>query len=96
MACCHYLELRKHFFWRNNNTPVYDPTRKVFRAMPKYALNGVPDIIVIKDGWFVGLEIKTKSGRQSEHQKEFERNCKQAGGEYHLITSVDQLKEIGL
>ncbi len=64
--------------------------------MPKYALKGVPDIIVIKDGWFVGLEIKNKGKYQSKEQKEFEKNCKGAGGEYYVIRSVDQLKEIGL
>jgi hypothetical protein len=34
-AICDYLALRRHFFYRNNNTPIYDATRKAFRAMPK-------------------------------------------------------------
>lgn len=96
LACCEYLELRKHFFWRNNNTPIYDPKRKVFRKMPKYALKGVPDIIVIKDGFFIGIEVKRKHGVLSGDQKEFGRRAKENGAEYHVITSVDQLKEIGL
>lgn len=96
MACCDYLALRRHFFWRTNTVPIFDATKKIFRAMPKYALKGVPDIIVIKDGFFIGLEIKRKGGKQSDEQKEFERRTKESGAEYHLITSVDQLKEIGL
>ena len=30
-------------------------------------------------------------GRQSENQKEFERNLKEAGGEYYIIYSLDDL-----
>jgi len=31
---------------------------------------GCPDIVVCKDGKFIGLEVKTDKGRQSEHQKQ--------------------------
>jgi hypothetical protein len=93
---CDYLALRKHFFWRSNNMPVYDSVRKSYRALPKYAKHGIPDIIVIKDGFFIGLEIKKKGGYQSKEQKLFEKELKEAGGEYWVIRDIDQLKEIGL
>ena len=96
LAVCDYLSLRKHFFWRNNNVPMYDPTRGAYRAMPKYGMKGVPDVIVIKDGFFIGLEIKTRKGKQSPEQKEFERRAKEAGAEYYVIKGVDELQEIGL
>ena len=57
LAICDYLALRKHFFWRSNTVGMFDPTKKVFRAMPKYGISGVPDIILIKDGRFWGLEV---------------------------------------
>ena len=95
-AICDYLAAKKHFFWRTNTTPIYDPTRQRFRAMPKYSLSGVPDIIVIKDGWFIGLEVKKKGSYQSKAQKEFERMCKEAGGEYWVVRSVEDVKELGL
>lgn len=90
-----YLTRKKYFFFRVNQIPVYEPTRKVFRAMPKYSKKGVPDLILIKDGWFIGLEVKDK-GKQSKDQKEFETGCKKAGAEYYLVRSIDDLKEIGL
>ncbi len=31
-AILHYLQLKGYFCWRQNNAPVYDPTRKVYRA----------------------------------------------------------------
>lgn len=95
-AICDYLAYRKHLFWRNNNTPVYDAARQRFRAMPKYTMKGLPDIIVIKDGFFIGLEVKQPKGRQSPDQKEFQRLCKEAGGEYHLVKSIDDVRVLGL
>jgi len=95
-AVCDYLALRKHFFSRINNTPIYDPTRKTFRAMPKYTLKGFPDIIVFWKGFPVCLEIKGKSGKQSPEQKEFQERCEKQGIEYWVIRDVLQVKEIGL
>ena len=96
-AICDYLSYKKHFFWRTNNIPIYDPKRKTYRAMPKYSIHGVPDIILIGEiGQFIGLEVKTSKGKQSKHQKEFEKNCKEAGGEYYIIKSIDDIQEIGL
>lgn len=93
---CDYLQLKNYFFWRTNTTPIYDPTRKAFRAMPKYALKGVPDVILVLDGVFVGLEVKTRSGRQNEAQAAFEKRVKEAGGRYYVVRSLDEVKELGL
>jgi len=95
-AVCEYLTAKKHFFWRNNSIGVYDPTHKNFRRLPKYAMAGVPDVILIKDSFFVGLEIKSAKGKQSESQKLFEKKCTEAGGEYYVIRSIDDVIEIGL
>ncbi len=95
-SICDYLALKKHFFWRNNTTPVYDPVGKKFRAMPKYSLRGRPDIEIIKDGFYIGLEVKRPNTKQSDNQKEFEKNCKQAGGEYYVVRSLEDVQNIGL
>lgn len=96
-AICDYLALKKLFFWRQNTAPTFDKTKGVFRAMPKYAMKGVADIIVITDGGFaVFLEVKRPKGKQSEDQKLFEERCKKIGCEYYVVTSVDKVKELGL
>jgi hypothetical protein len=64
--------------------------------MPKYAMKGVPDIIVIKDGWFIGLEVKKGSGRLSPDQRTFQNLCTENGAEYHVVRSIDDVREIGL
>jgi hypothetical protein len=42
-----YLALRKHFFYRTNNTPIVDANRKAFRSMPKYTPKGISDVVVV-------------------------------------------------
>ena len=62
--------------------------------MPKYSINGVSDIILLKDGiaWFIEVKAKTK---QSEHQKEFERNVIKNGCKYIVARSIDDLIKAG-
>lgn len=95
-AVCQYLEMKHYFFWRQNVVPIFDKTRGFYRPMPKYSLNGVPDIIVINKGIFIGLEVKQPKGKQSDNQKLFELACKKAGGRYHIITSIDDVIALGL
>ena len=100
-SICEYLELRRHFFWRSNNTAIYDSSRKIFRALPKYAKKGVPDIIVIQKGTgtFIGLEVKKpkpKKTYQSKDQKLFESGITACGGLYYVVRSIDDVQAIGL
>lgn len=93
-SICHYLSLKHYFFWRQNTAPLFRDGR--FFSMPKYSLTGVPDIILIKDGKFWGLEVKRPKGKQSPNQMEFEERCKKAGGEYHVVTGLEDIIKIGL
>ena|SRR3990167_8006745 len=95
MQICDYLAIKRYFFWRSNTTPVFDATKKVFRAMPKYAIKGVPDIIVIGDGGrFIGIEVKRPKGIQSDAQVAFQRACENKGGQYHLVHSLQEVINI--
>lgn len=40
------------------------------------------------------LEFKTRTGRQSEYQKTFEKKCVSCGISYDLARSLDDVKEI--
>lgn len=95
-SICDYLALRKHFFWRNNNTPIYDPTRKVFRAMPKYTMRGIPDIIVIANGHFYGIEVKRHGAALSKHQMKFAELCKKHNGTYFIARNIGDVQMQGL
>lgn len=88
----HYLTLKKYFFWKNNSGAL--PTAS--GGFIRFGAVGSPDICLVKDGFFIGLEIKTSKGKQSDGQKQFEKKLKEAGGEYYIVKSLDDLKEIGL
>ncbi len=94
LAICDYLSYKHYFFWRQNTGAVWDKDR--FRSMPKYSMNGVPDIILIKDGKFIGLEVKQPKGKQSDSQKIFENLCIKNGAEYHIVTSLDDVLALTL
>ena len=55
---------------------------------------GCPDIMVLFEGRYIGLEVKTKTGKQSENQNEAEADIKRCGGEYYIVRSVADVKSI--
>lgn len=96
MIICKYLEYKGHFFWRQNNIPVFSNGR--FFAMPKYSKRGVPDIIAILpyNGQFVGIEVKRPNGKLSEHQEAFRDELQRLGGLYVVATSLDDIIKLKL
>ncbi len=96
-AICDYLALKNHFFWRNNNVPIYNKQLDRFRSMPKYSMYGVPDIIVILEGGkVVFLEVKKKGGKLSEGQLLFMEKCTSVGAQYSVVYSIGDVINLGL
>jgi hypothetical protein len=93
-SICEYLQAKKFFFWRNNNVPIFDAKRNAYRSMPKYAMKGVADIILLVNGFSYFLEVKTKTGKQSTEQKKFEKGVKEAGCKYFVVRSIDDVQKI--
>jgi Holliday junction resolvase len=54
---------------------------------------GISDLIAIKNGRVLFIEVKTPRGRQSDYQKEFERRVTEKGGQYAVIRSLDEINE---
>lgn len=59
-------------------------------------VKGVADLVALRGGRTVWLEIKTQTGRQTADQVDFERAIVVHGGEYLVIRSVDDLALAGL
>lgn len=55
---------------------------------------GLPDLILIYNGRFIGLEVKTETGRPTELQLKMQIAIRMAGGVYEFVTSVKQVEEI--
>lgn len=98
LQICDYLALRKHFFWRENNTPIFqnDKGNQRFRAMPKYSKRGVPDIMLVYKGQVFGIEVKRPKTYQSENQKIFEKEFTEVGGIYIVAKSLEDVIKYGL
>ena len=67
-----------------------------FRCMPKYAMRGVPDIIVVHVGRLCFLEVKRPGTYQSVEQKEFQKQAKDAGALYAVVRSIEDVQAHGL
>jgi len=55
---------------------------------------GTPDIIACVSGVFVGIEVKTETGKMSPEQHEAARNIESAGGRCYTVRSLDDVKRI--
>ena len=66
------------------------------RKLKKMGLrSGVADLVLLlKGGKTVFLEVKTDKGRQSENQKEFEKEIKKLDFDYYIVRSVEDVEEI--
>lgn len=95
---CEHLQKKGLFFFRTNNSPVYDQKLNSglggYRSQGKWAASGLPDIIGIVNGRFVGLEVKSTKGKQSSDQVLFERRCKNNGGIYAVVRSVSDVDKV--
>lgn len=94
---CEYLKLHNYFFWRNNNTPIFGKNnggKMTYRAMGKYAMKGLPDIIIIFKGKFIGIEVKRQGiNALRPEQQAFQDTCIAHGAIYLVVHSLEELTD---
>ena len=89
---CDYLAAKGYFFWKQANSGYFDGRTKRFRRHTSpYCIKGVSDIILILNGRFIGIEVKSERGRLSEHQEAFRDRVVKAGGLYLVCRSLEDL-----
>jgi hypothetical protein len=54
---------------------------------------GISDLIAIKNGHVIFVEVKTENGRQSQHQKQFEQDVKAHGGHYCIAKCYEDMRD---
>ena len=57
------------------------------------AYRGISDMIALKAGRVVFLEVKSPRGRQNDNQQKFQQDVEDHGGEYWLVRSLDDVIE---
>lgn len=95
-AICDYLSLKGYFFSRTNNSPIFEKSRGVYRALPKYTRKGWPDICLIHAGTFYGIEVKNEDGKLSPEQTLLGAEITKNGGVYIVARSIDDVQRAGL
>jgi hypothetical protein len=73
--------LKKHKVW------YFSPANNGFGK------SGIPDIIAIVDGHFLGVEVKSATGKPTELQKICGKQIEEAGGTW-LVVSNDVTLEV--
>jgi hypothetical protein len=86
-----FLSLKKIFHFRVHQSNARASGNKVIHTAVH--TRGVPDIILVIDGKFIAVEVKTLRGRLSPDQEIFKKNCEVNNAEYWVIRSVDELVE---
>lgn len=81
-------EATNGLFWQNDSIGVRGRKRE-----NQYRPNGVPDILGTVKGQFIGIEVKSKTGKMLPSQTEFSIRLKKAGGLYFVIKSIDDIIE---
>lgn len=59
-----------------------------------YGTAGIPDLIICYKGNFIGLEVKTDTGRATDLQLATIRKIQRAGGIAGVVRSVDEVKSV--
>lgn len=84
----------KIYYFRNNSfsgkIKRYDGSQGFIKNNKK----GTPDIIICYKGHFIGIELKTMTGRQSPDQKLAEQDIISAGGKYFIIKTPEEFENI--
>jgi len=57
----------------------------------RFGALGSPDIICVIKGQFVGVEVKTQTGKLRDSQVEFQKNLQAGGGRYILARSLEDV-----
>jgi hypothetical protein len=79
------INVRGAAAYRINNVGIWDAKRGVYRKGG--TVKGIPDIIGVLNGRFIGIEIKYGKDRQSADQKIVEQEIQGAGGVYFIAKS---------
>ena len=89
-----WLDLNKYTYWRNSIGPVMRGGGKAKLSFSPNPMRGFPDLAGIvpgSNGRLWTAEVKTKTGKLSEHQLLWQERLKSAGVVYFVPRSLDEM-----
>lgn len=93
-AIMNYLQVLENqgklYFLRTQSGSIRTQEGRYFKTGKK----GAPDLIVCFQGHFIGLEVKTPTGKQTNVQKAAQSVIEQSGGKYYIVRSIEEVIHI--
>ena len=86
-AILQWLELHKYFCYRQNTGAFQNAQGNFYR----FGHPGAPDIIVVANGRYIGIEVKAPHGQLSKVQEHFKDNLILAGGHYIVARQLEDV-----
>jgi hypothetical protein len=85
---CHYPSIE---YWKFKvSGQIHSRAGRTFRK--KSNTPGWPDLVIIHNSKFIGIELKAIDGRQSDVQKLCQAKIVRGGGLYYIIRSINEFK----
>jgi hypothetical protein len=84
------LEKMGYMVWKN----LTEGMRTGGNGRAKNPNKGLPDLSAIKNGNTHYIEVKTKNGELSNHQRQWHQKAYNHGVVVHVVTSVDDILNI--
>lgn len=89
-----WLHLNNFMFWRSSNVPAMGRVgangEMRFRALPKDTPRGLPDLMIIVEGKFIGIEVKRPGAKLRPEQGNFGMRLVSAGADYYCVHSLTE------
>lgn len=85
-----WLAINHIFAWRQNSGSFKTDKGGWYKA----GIAGAPDIFALHGGVMYGLEVKNEKGKLNDNQKAFQSKFEEAGGQYHVVRSVEDVTRI--
>ncbi len=93
---CSYLDAKKYLYVPIQNQGTWND--KGFRQSFK-GTRGAPDLIVFDHNltngvpYWICIELKSSTGKQSKHQKEFQKVLEEKDGVYYVVRDIKDLED---
>ena len=96
-AICNYLDIRRICYWAVPNGGKRSKS-EANRLKAEGVRPGVPDITIVHEGQYYGLEVKrpktlAPKGRLSKNQKKMIEKIEDNGGQVKVVYSVEDVIE---
>ena len=78
------------YYFRSSSGNVRTSTGRNFRT----GKSGCPDVSLIFNGIYYGLECKSDTGRQSPAQRQAQAEIEAAGGRYVIVKCLGDVKKL--